>query len=58
VNPAASKEALKQAQQAAITSVRRIHRRVSPQRGMPAVPKPDEEVSDVVVFGPEPEKKK
>jgi hypothetical protein len=46
VNPAATKEALKQAREAAITSVHRIHRRVSPQRGMPAVTLPEKDKTD------------
>jgi len=41
VNPAATKEALKQAREAAIISAKRIHRRVSPSKGMPAVQVPE-----------------
>jgi hypothetical protein len=50
VNPAATKEALKQAQKEAVSSAQRIFRRVSPHGGMPAVTL-DDEVAPVI-FGP------
>jgi hypothetical protein len=60
VNPEATREALKQAREAAVITAKRIHRRVSPQRGMPAVQMPETPASAFkpVILPPPPKDEK